>query len=188
MGQVVEPQFVSLLNQRGFAALQVERRNAANSAWEWGTPAWMDQTNTLPAPNVSFLIRAANLQTASIQQWRNNAGGTVASVSPNGTVNATAYIGSGASLTNLPLPPTTMSLTNDGTNLLLLGDVDIPGNGFYYGTNSAGTKGFYSLPVTSTSGTWTFSTNTTMADPGSGRLRINNTLWTSEIGRASCRE
>lgn len=59
------------------------------------------------------------------------------------------------------LPPTVVpstrqiktigSLTGGGTlaadrTLQLVGDVGAPGNNFYYGTNGAGTKGFYAIP------------------------------------------
>lgn len=37
------------------------------------------------------------------------------------------------------------SLEFDGTNFTLVGDVASPGNSFYYGTNGAGTKGWYAL-------------------------------------------
>lgn len=39
------------------------------------------------------------------------------------------------------------SLTSDADGIKLIGDSDAPGNSKYYGTNGAGAKGFYDLPV-----------------------------------------
>lgn len=46
MAQIVDPLFVALVNVRGYAALQTSRRNAANTAYEWGTAAWVDKAQT----------------------------------------------------------------------------------------------------------------------------------------------
>lgn len=40
-----------------------------------------------------------------------------------------------------------MSITSDASGLKLSGDATTPGNSKYYGTDSGGTKGFYSLPA-----------------------------------------
>lgn len=59
---------------------------------------------------------------------------------------------------------TQMSVTSDASGLKLSGDSATPGNSKYYGTNGAGTKGFYDVPgggtgitrtVTSSSGAFT---------------------------------
>lgn len=41
---------------------------------------------------------------------------------------------------------TQMSITSDASGLKLSGDASTPGNSKYYGTNSGGTKGFFSIP------------------------------------------
>ncbi len=46
MGQVVDPLFVSLINGRAYAAVQAPRRNAGNTAYEWGTAGWLDVAQT----------------------------------------------------------------------------------------------------------------------------------------------
>lgn len=46
MGQVLDFAITNLFNARGYAALQTPRRNAANTAYEWGTAAWLDVANT----------------------------------------------------------------------------------------------------------------------------------------------
>lgn len=43
--------------------------------------------------------------------------------------------------------------TNGGTSLTLVGDTAAPGNGYYYGTNGAGAKGYYTLPSAVPGGT-----------------------------------
>lgn len=40
---------------------------------------------------------------------------------------------------------TQMSITSDANGIMLLGDVNSPGNNYYYGTDNSGTKGFHSL-------------------------------------------
>src|SRR5262245_25022744 len=67
-----------------------------------------------------------------------------------------------------------MSITSDTSGLKLVNDALAPGNNYYYGTDSSGAKGFFSLPQQSTVGYWKFSTTTTMGDPGSAYLRFNN--------------
>lgn len=42
---------------------------------------------------------------------------------------------------------TQMSLTSDASGIKLSGDASTPGNSKYYGTDSGGTKGFFSLPA-----------------------------------------
>lgn len=42
---------------------------------------------------------------------------------------------------------TQMSLTSDASGIKLSGDASTPGNSKYYGTDSGGTKGFFSLPT-----------------------------------------
>lgn len=38
-------------------------------------------------------------------------------------------------------------LTNGNVTLTLVGDVDSPGNSYYYGTDAAGAKGFHEIPA-----------------------------------------
>lgn len=61
-----------------------------------------------------------------------------------------------------------MSITADGSGLKLSGDAATPGNSYYYGTNGAGTKGFYTLPQSADVGALTDSTggtaDTTLVD------------------------
>src|SRR5262245_48713072 len=66
-----------------------------------------------------------------------------------------------------------MSLTSDAGGLRLQNDASAPGNGRYYGTDKAGTKGYFALPVSTSEGYWRYDTSTTMASPGSGKLRFN---------------
>jgi hypothetical protein len=61
----------------------------------------------------------------------------------------------------------------------LVGDAATPGNSQYYGTNNTGVKGFFSLPVSDVVNQWLFSTNVTMADPGSGKFRTNQILFST---------
>jgi hypothetical protein len=52
VGQIVDPALVSVLNGRDYAAFEVVRRNAANTAYEFAAPAWLDQANTFAEAQV----------------------------------------------------------------------------------------------------------------------------------------
>lgn len=41
---------------------------------------------------------------------------------------------------------TQLSITSDASGLKLVGDVNAPGNSYYYGTDGTGTKGYFALP------------------------------------------
>lgn len=45
-GQTLDQNIVNLLNARAYAALQTPRRNAGNTAYEWGLPGWLDTAQT----------------------------------------------------------------------------------------------------------------------------------------------
>jgi Major tropism determinant N-terminal domain/Domain of unknown function (DUF4082) len=80
--------------------------------------------------------------------------------------------------TNYPItgagtPLTQMSITSDAAGLKLVNDAAAPGASRYFGTNAAAVKGWHALPVSTREGIWSFSTTTTMTDPGSGKLRFN---------------
>ncbi len=49
MGQVLDPTFVATVNLRAYSALQTPRRNAGNTAYEFGTAGWLDQAQTWAA-------------------------------------------------------------------------------------------------------------------------------------------
>jgi Major tropism determinant N-terminal domain len=70
-------------------------------------------------------------------------------------------------------PLTQMSITSDAAGLKLVNDAAAPGASRYYGTDAAAARGWHALPVSTREGIWSFSTTTTMADPGSGKLRFN---------------
>jgi len=61
------------------------------------------------------------------------------------------------------------SLSESSYSVDLVGDVDDPGNSYYYGTNTSGTKGWYSLPngVTNLSYTTGTSSGTVVSSTGS---------------------
>jgi hypothetical protein len=69
---------------------------------------------------------------------------------------------------------TQLSVTTDAAGLKLVNDVSAPGASYYYGTDPTGAKGWYPLPATTTSAVWRYSTNNTMADPGSGQYRTGS--------------
>src|SRR5215471_12631384 len=98
--------------------------------------------------------------------------GTVTSITAaapltGGTITTTGSIGLA----------TQMSLTSDASGVKLVNDAGAPGNSLYYGTDNSGTKGFFALPVSATGGIWNYATPTTMADPGSGKIRANSGTW-----------
>ena len=95
------------------------------------------------------------------------------------SVTGTAPIVSSGGTTPAISVTTQMSVTSNASGLMLVNDAAAPGNSVYYGTNASGVLGWYALPVTSTSGIWSFVTNTTMADPGSGNMRANSSTWAS---------
>lgn len=66
-------------------------------------------------------------------------------------VDADTLDGNGESGTPL-LVKTQMSITQDGSGLKLSGDATSPGNSQLYGTNGAGTKGWYAQPAALTDG------------------------------------
>jgi hypothetical protein len=49
---ILDPALVALVNAKAYAALQTPRRNAANTAYEWGTPIWADK---IPGDNGNLL-------------------------------------------------------------------------------------------------------------------------------------
>jgi len=96
---------------------------------------------------------------------------SILTVANGGTGTATPSLSAGIS--------TVVTGTWPGQSVSLVNDVATPGNNYCYGTDGSGTKGWVALPVSSTSGVWNYSTTLTMADPGSGKLRVNNSLWLS---------
>jgi len=72
---------------------------------------------------------------------------------------------------------TQMSVTVDSSGVKLVNDATTPGTLAYYGTDNSGTRGYYTLPLSSTGGIWNYATPTTMADPGSGKIRANSGTW-----------
>jgi hypothetical protein len=96
--------------------------------------------------------------------------GGLATVTDTATIDLTLAAGALSGVVR-----TQMSITSDAAGLKLSGDAAAPGNGFYYGTDNAGVKGFFILPRATTEAIWRFdATSTTMADPGLGKVRIDN--------------
>lgn len=96
-------------------------------------------TDTIPVANVPALT-SANISdfTEAAQDAVGNIfvdGNTVNFTYTDGTPDITAEV------------ITQMSITADGSGLLLSGDEATPGNSQYYGTDSGGTKGFFDLPT-----------------------------------------
>ena len=89
-----------------------------------------DANVTLPKPGAGTAGRQVTADAAGAVSWTPPA----ASVAPTLTISGTLSITGGGDLS----ANRTMSLVNDSA---------APGNGFYYGTNSTGVKGFYALPA-----------------------------------------
>lgn len=67
---------------------------------------------------------------------------------------------------------TQMSITSDASGLKLSGDAATPGNSKYYGTDGAGTKGFFSLPTDFI---------TAVADTNTINLTVSTTTLTADL-------
>lgn len=134
MPQVTDPIFVSLINGRAYAALQTERRNGPNSAYEWARPAWLDQPNTFAvgpqtfqgsvainstafiqnqaSTTIPLTVKGFTGQSASLQEWRDVNNTVLASVSATGV-----FSGNGSGLTNLPGGAVTLTGDVTGTGM-----------------------------------------------------------------------
>jgi hypothetical protein len=97
------------------------------------------------------------------------ANGGTGTATPAGITGTNSVVVTGA------FPAQTATLVNDSA---------APGTSLYYGTDNTGTRGWFTLPVSSTSGIWKYQTTNTMADPGSGNLRTDQTAWLSVLNLA----
>lgn len=133
---------------------------------------WIGDTLNLPVPRtVSGDMLLSNTGVATLQQTANvdeiaqdAVGGILADT---GTINLT-YNDGAPSISGVTIQQ--MSITADGSGLKLVNDETSPGNSEYYGTNGAGTKGYYPLPevspeVIEAAGYWSPLTNGDVANP-----------------------
>lgn len=84
MPQVIDPTLVAVINGRSYAALQTTRRNAANSAYEWGTAGWLDQSQTWAAQQV-FLTGTSEQTPLVVRQTGGTAGTNEVKIWDDGT-------------------------------------------------------------------------------------------------------
>src|SRR5262249_50082338 len=61
--------------------------------------------------------------------------------------------------------PTQMSITQDASGVKLVNDATTPGTSRYYGTDQAGTRGYFALPVSTKEGYWRVPTRPTPPHP-----------------------
>lgn len=99
MGQILDPTLVALVNSRQYATLQTPRRNAGNTAYEWGTAAWLDTANVFAATQTfSLLTIAPNGYQSGASGAANGVYGSSIRIGINGQLSwssVTSPVGSG---------------------------------------------------------------------------------------------
>src|SRR5262245_22448124 len=152
-----------------------------------GTPkARISQTGTLAV--VANPAAAVPVIPATYLVKRSAAGTPPTSTLKDGELGwnrSTKQLWIGDTGTNYPVAAGQMSIVADAAGLRFVNDAATPGNSLYYGTDSSGAKGYFTLPVSSTSGIWNYdATSTTMANPGTGKIRFNNATLASTTALA----
>jgi hypothetical protein len=74
--QVIDPTLVAVINGRAYGALQTTRRNVGNTGYEWGRPAWVDQSNNFVAGSQTTWNSDVGLARAAAGQLKVTDGGS----------------------------------------------------------------------------------------------------------------
>lgn len=120
-----------------------------------GLPTELDSADTLPVSNIPTITSA---KVSDFTEAAQDAVGTL--LTDSNTIDVTYNDAGNAETADVR---TQMSIGSDASGIKLSGDEASPGNSKYYGTNGAGTKGFYVLPSSSAAETATMTAGESLA-------------------------
>lgn len=112
-----------------------------------GLPTELNSTDTIPVGNVPSITAS---KVSDFTEAAQDAVGSL--LADSNTIDVTYNDAGNAETAEVK---TQMSLTSDASGIKLSGDASTPGNSKYYGTDSGGTKGFFTLPTASAAETAT---------------------------------